>query len=818
MYRPLLLTAFVLAVLAFEHAHTTPELKIVDSIQEGDMVRYAYVGAEVPELLEDEEVKEKRTESSYTVYLGKDEHGNDIYRARTYTAPTFVRNGLAWHTVEYGTDTQENFLAKTKSSIASRIARAIVPPTYAVTVFAGAGDESTGIYAASWAAARSATEGTHLGFDGDTGSINVASLSFNDGGLTYSVNRGFLPFNTGATLPADASVTAATINVRVYFDSGGSSDNDGDDFLTVVETTQATHTGITIEDFDQAGSTEGVATGDRFDFSGVPEDEYISLTLNATGRGWIKRSGEASSCSATAGYTCLGLREGHDLLNSSIGSEVSSGSGFYPSESSGTTHDPYLDITYTEGSGMATLSRPPNNLGLVAYWSLDDGTGIVATDFSGGRRSGVLDNGPTWVPGKRGKAVSFDGADDYVSLANDAALSPGTTGFTVSAWFKTDPDCLAGFGCAIYNDNGSGQAAVQLAIGGEGVGLYGYIREASGDQLVINSGIESVTDGQWHHVVLVRETTTTARLYLDGVDEGSVTNGAVGSVITDDGTIPAIGINSPTFDPCCAFDGQIDEVRIYNRALGANEVAALARAGAARIGASSVDLARGSSLEQSIAGHWTFDGKDTTWTSASAGTVTDVSGGGTTATLTNMSRSTSPIGGMLGQGFNFDGTNDFVDAPVATDPTAYTISAWVKPTDVTSTNIFVRTTAGQQATLFSHQLRITSGSKFQAYTYDGVSQSVLGTSDVVANTWHHVVTTAENGGSLRLYVNGVEEGTPDTIGTLWTSGDRYYIGSNSGDGMGYFSGIIDDVRLYHRALTATEVKQLYNLGQVRIVQ
>jgi hypothetical protein len=51
------------------------------------------------------------------------------------------------------------------------------------------------------------------------------------------------------------------------------------------------------------------------------------------------------------------------------------------------------------------------------------------------------------------------------------------------------------------------------------------------------------------------------------------------------------------------------------------------------------------------------------------------------------------------------------------------------------------------------------------------------------------------------------------LATLWTGDDRWYIGSNTGGALGYFDGIIDEVRIYNRALSATEIKQLYNAGR-----
>jgi hypothetical protein len=172
--------------------------------------------------------------------------------------------------------------------------------------------------------------------------------------------------------------------------------------------------------------------------------------------------------------------------------------------------------------------------------------------------------------------------------------------------------------------------------------------------------------------------------------------------------------------------------------------------------------------------------------------------------------------GKFGKAVQLDGSGDNVSVMDAAEPNAYTLSAWVKPNDVTSVNIIVRTPTGGPTSGWSHQLRITSGSKFEHYLYDYVSgKSVTGKTTAVAGNWYHVAGVAENSGNMRLYVNGKEEGNSLTIGNLWTGGDRWYIGSNSGTGgsaMGYFNGLIDEVAIYNRSLSEDEILNHYRLG------
>jgi Concanavalin A-like lectin/glucanases superfamily len=90
----------------------------------------------------------------------------------------------------------------------------------------------------------------------------------------------------------------------------------------------------------------------------------------------------------------------------------------------------------------SSLSKPPNNLGLVGYWSFNEGTSTVAADFSGNRNTGTLNNfanppTPTsgWRNGKLGKALQFDGNTTYVEVPDAANLNfTSNQSFTVAAW------------------------------------------------------------------------------------------------------------------------------------------------------------------------------------------------------------------------------------------------------------------------------------------------------------------------------------------------------------------------------------------------
>jgi len=202
----------------------------------------------------------------------------------------------------------------------------------------------------------------------------------------------------------------------------------------------------------------------------------------------------------------------------------------------------------------------------IAYWKFDEGYGNIAHDYSGNGNNGTI-YGATWVDGVIGKALSFDGVDDYVEVPHSDSLMPSA--FTVAVWFK------------VYN--WTSQFARVLEKGGYTVGGgYGIEGNPNGDgkiQLVIWNGTASQTFetstvlsfNTWYFFVGVFDGRN-VKVYLNGNLERSGT--ATMTTNTYKLVIGRWAAASGNF-----WNGIIDEVRIYNRALTAEEIANIYRAG-----------------------------------------------------------------------------------------------------------------------------------------------------------------------------------------------------------------------------------------------
>ena len=162
---------------------------------------------------------------------------------------------------------------------------------------------------------------------------------------------------------------------------------------------------------------------------------------------------------------------------------------------------------------------------------------------------------------------------------------------------------------------------------------------------------------------------------------------------------------------------------------------------------------------------------------------------------------------MGGYMMSFDGVDDEIMIPMLPTICAdkYTIEAWVRPAKVGPMNIFCRSDEGYPGKAWSHQLRINNEGKFEHYVEADEKFCVSHTLSVEAGKWYHVAGSASGDGELKLFVDGQEEGTPQDIGGLRQKLDRWFIGSATGDGMGYFEGNIGEVRLFNYARTEDEI-------------
>ena len=186
----------------------------------------------------------------------------------------------------------------------------------------------------------------------------------------------------------------------------------------------------------------------------------------------------------------------------------------------------------------------------------------------------------------------------------------------------------------------------------------------------------------------------------------------------------------------------------------------------------------------------------------SGSTLSDVSGTGNHGTIIGATWTTE---GHVGKALSFNGSNNWVriaDAPSLDLTTGMTLEAWVYPTALTGRHIVVlKQQLGQLA--YALYANTDSGTPSGNVFIDSVNNEAEGILPLPLNTWSHLATTYD-GTRLRFYVNGVRVRSLVMSGLIQTFSGSLRIGGNSVWGE-YFSGRIDEMRIYNRALTTTEI-------------
>ena len=453
--------------------------------------------------------------------------------------------------------------------------------------------------------------------------------------------------------------------------------------------------------------------------------------------------------------------------------------------------------------------------GLVGWWTFDgkDMAGVHAYDKSGNDNRGILTSGPTRTIGKIGQGLQFDGSNDYVDANNSTSLQSPTTAITMTGWVTQDGPPSSDYAWIFgkIQNVGSGQGNFIRQNAGNRGQLEAYIYTGSMNGTAVSNAISL---GKWYFVAMYWSSGSPLALDIynsDGtlfqhVEIASAVSGTL-QYSTDDFQMGA-NENLGSF-----WKGRVDDVRIYNRALSRDEIKRLYNIGGTVKLNTSQNLNNNNSLQKGLVGWWTFDGKDLSGVQAY-----DRSGNGNRGILNN-----GPVRtvGKLGQALQFDGSNDYVLANSSLGITGepLTMCAWFNSNNLGPDGFssWIVTMKLDDGVDFNQRryLEIDINGSISAYSKagSGTDQGASISGVVQKKIWYHGCGVYETTSLRKVYLDGTLRAT--NTGTVSPSAPTLArIGFGIPDGNeGMFSGVIDDVRIYNRALSADEIKRLYNMGR-----
>lgn len=270
----------------------------------------------------------------------------------------------------------------------------------------------------------------------------------------------------------------------------------------------------------------------------------------------------------TGGSYTLTSSGGESVIGQGSGGSYKLGSGY---------------VAQLESSLQLTLQPG----GLVAYYPFDENSGTMAADSSANNNNATTTNGQLWVTGKVGAALSFnDAPNQYVSAPDNANLPTGNK-LTVSVWAKQASTSGDATLVSQWDYSGglpqSGSWALQLTPSGTGVRFFVAETEQDVGNNYADTASNTWSTGSWHHVVAVFDGAQSTsydrvKLYIDGVAYSTTGGGTFPTTLVNANAPLIIGVFMGLDR---YWNGSLDEVKVYSRALSPNEVKAEYDAGVA---------------------------------------------------------------------------------------------------------------------------------------------------------------------------------------------------------------------------------------------
>jgi hypothetical protein len=434
---------------------------------------------------------------------------------------------------------------------------------------------------------------------------------------------------------------------------------------------------------------------------------------------------------------------------------------------------------------------------------MDEGVGTSTLDSSGNSNTGILSN-VTWESGKFGIGTTYNGDNSQVIIGTSSIFDFSTNDFSIAAWinqtstennkkiiFKGNPfcdSCVGGY--TLFTQAGVPRFVIDLST-------------STGDRYSAYDNSILVNDGKWHFV-LGQRSGNSIQLFVDGKLIKTTNLPQNAAIVDDSGTLLTISGSG------YAYNGIIDEVRIYNRALSPSEIQDLYNW--------SPD---GNSPKKPIV-HYKFDeGYGNNINNSISNSFN-----GTKYNTTNWDNN-----GKYEKSLWFDGTTAQL---IANNSSSWrnngndmSFSIWIKP-DPSDDSSYIFSKPWNGSGNYNYYLTSTGGTNpsFNFKLGGATTYNLASNKSISSNQWHQISITINNVNKLvKFYIDGqltnsathtISDWTPAggdgnanfVIGCIYPYSNNFCAGGSTYD----FKGYIDEFKFYDFALTDEEVKLDYNQG------
>lgn len=379
-------------------------------------------------------------------------------------------------------------------------------------------------------------------------------------------------------------------------------------------------------------------------------------------------------------------------------------------------------------------------------------------------------------------APVFNRTSSYINYTGFPIIYPP---YTINAWVLFTSVIAAQQN--IFDFSGSTQTYPRLDLRSNGKFLF-YLNNES--YRYSSSTMASSDYNTWKMITIVNDGSyLNAGLFL--YINGALNNGSAGN----DSSIPYDITNELQIGRAGTADywgGMITEVSIVPRDLDATEVAALYNSGTLVRYPENDYMG----IRSSLISAYRLEGNANDSYGTNNGTVSG-------ATLVSS--------GIVGSCYSFDGNNDYidlVDTPFRFS-SGFTTSAWVKPSVISDSKFISKGNSCFSVGIASNYYRTT--------IYDTTWKGISSNSVAIANQWAHIVSTWNSQDkTIRMYVNGVLQTATNTANYIRNIASyKLQLGRNP-EGTNYWNGLIDEVSVWNRVLTQSEITDIYNQGVPKV--